>query len=65
MSGQEYADGNYEDGDCGVYNGIRFSIASGRCWYNVNDLAEYFGIDYRFSYEPTDTYPGYIIMTEI
>lgn len=40
--------GEYQDGDYGVHNNVRFAVDDGLVYFNINDLSDYFGLDYYF-----------------
>ena len=49
MTAEEFNAAGLKDGDSGVWNGVRFVVSKYSIWgytcYNLNDLADYFGID--------------------
>ena len=45
MTAEEFNAAGLKGGDSGVWNGVRFVVSWGDPLYNLNDLADYFGID--------------------
>ena len=45
ITAEEFNAAGLKDGDSGVWNGVRFVVSWGNTLYNLNDLADYFGID--------------------
>ncbi len=57
MSADEFIAGNFKENDSGIFNGIRYCICYNKPYYNMNDLAEYFGIENKsFHIEEAEDY---------
>lgn len=57
MSSDEFIAGNFKENDSGIFNGIRYCICYNKPYYNMNDLAEYFGIENKsFHIEEAEDY---------
>lgn len=70
ISAEDYIDLNLDIDSTGIWNGVRFYV--GGCYggsrryevrYNLNDLANYFGISRSFHYERTEDV-GFIVIDE-
>ena len=64
MNLQEYQAGGYQDGDSGIYQGVRFKV-NGPLYYNANDLADYFGLGYHFYHDTIDAEHDCVVIKEI
>jgi len=55
ITAEEFLAAGLKDGDTGTWNGVRFCVSAVSKWsyicYNLNDIAEYFGINKTFHIE--------------
>lgn len=65
MSADEFIAGNFKENDSGIFNGIRYCICYNKPYYNMNDLAKYFGIENRtYHIEEAEDYSYRWVITD-
>lgn len=60
ISAKEFINAGLKDGDTGVHNGVRYYVnyrpgTSPNVYYNMNDIAKYFGVNRQFHFDIADT----------
>ena len=65
ISAEEFLARGLENGDSGEWNGVRYCVKWSGTFYNLNDLAKYFGIENKsFHIEETEDYSYRWVITD-